>query len=385
MDANTFRFLDLPGEIRNRIYEMMLVRPKVNITARFIRARPTDIPFAGIPFKARRAFTYINNMDPRNMTYEATPKQGFRAFTNVFLVNRQVHREASSIFYSQNTFSFAPNVAGTRASNAPMATGAVNTTLSLGACAAFFHDRPASALARLQSLELFLMDGELEIGRRQRRPFGRHIHPTQVADLVAAINRHVPGALAHLSLRLGGAAPRHHRTLHPLCTALFRLRRVGSLAVRWEADARHDDGGGRSMVRWTAVLRRWLLQNAPPRATAANIRVTRRHLAVRTRGGVLWRRTADRVVVVECHDDARGRSLLPPPVRLAPLIRGASSRRVGRGGEEDLPLPVPRDFRFRAGSRVGPLQRELGDSDGEDWDLSDGGETDSLIEFDTGA
>ncbi|KAK6503872.1 hypothetical protein TWF481_008875 [Arthrobotrys musiformis] len=84
--SNPFRFLDLPPEIRNEIYTHILVGTGVPSA----RGR-----FGPLPTRGWLAFGSVSRVKP--------PPDPNRL--SVFLVNRQVHKEAVSIFYGLNTFS----------------------------------------------------------------------------------------------------------------------------------------------------------------------------------------------------------------------------------------------------------------------------------------
>ncbi|KAF2638699.1 hypothetical protein P280DRAFT_528931 [Massarina eburnea CBS 473.64] len=131
-------FLDLPGEIRNQIYELALLRPKITIVSRSekrlevwgdvdtlsddLRAHwrttqvlsraverrtsweihPTIVrkkELSGLSPGGIKPFLASYELDSRN-TKEDPPVVG------LFGVNRQIREEAASMFFLQNTFSF---------------------------------------------------------------------------------------------------------------------------------------------------------------------------------------------------------------------------------------------------------------------------------------
>ncbi|KAF2210759.1 hypothetical protein CERZMDRAFT_99361 [Cercospora zeae-maydis SCOH1-5] len=101
--SKIFPFLQLPAEIRNRIYAHLFVLDQT------IELCPDPFPFLG--FKNKR-------MEVQNEAhYHAQNYQvkffdtNVRSITPIMRLSKQLHREASPIFYGQNVFAFS-NVAG---------------------------------------------------------------------------------------------------------------------------------------------------------------------------------------------------------------------------------------------------------------------------------
>ncbi|KAK3319104.1 hypothetical protein B0H66DRAFT_257098 [Apodospora peruviana] len=89
-------FLRLPGEIRNVIYESLLVPRDPNIVV-MMRIRPLGQALMGY-------FTLNRTRLPR---WFPPPRERFPEFTpNLLLVDRRVHSEASSVLYGMNNFRF---------------------------------------------------------------------------------------------------------------------------------------------------------------------------------------------------------------------------------------------------------------------------------------
>lgn len=84
---NGFRFLDLPPEIRNAIYSMLLVFPGATY------------PIAGKPVSVTSRFKYMGERERDNVRIP-------RSALEILCVNRQIYDEAVGIFY-QNDFVFA--------------------------------------------------------------------------------------------------------------------------------------------------------------------------------------------------------------------------------------------------------------------------------------
>ncbi|KAF2814792.1 uncharacterized protein BDZ99DRAFT_566733 [Mytilinidion resinicola] len=115
-----FRLLDLPQELRDRIYYFMLVRDWAD-----------TIPESRITHKKYPAIAY----QPAELTEETPP--GYEApFLNIFLANRQVYSEASPVFYSSKRFAF----------NEP--------PLSLMTAYTWLIGRPEQALENIRSISL---------------------------------------------------------------------------------------------------------------------------------------------------------------------------------------------------------------------------------------
>lgn len=126
--------LDLPGELRNQIYEYLLVGQPFVIVARPKKKPETYGDLDTLPGYFREEFRnaatlsrpvqkrscwltdvmpalrqiepngIMGGVKPFRCSYELRGNQGIAL--NLFLVNKQIHREASGIFFEQNIFSF---------------------------------------------------------------------------------------------------------------------------------------------------------------------------------------------------------------------------------------------------------------------------------------
>ncbi|KAF2814791.1 uncharacterized protein BDZ99DRAFT_184750 [Mytilinidion resinicola] len=170
----SFRLLDLPREIRNLIYEKMVVRDKVDVQA--IRVREDGrldqyfglsltypVRLAAKTHHSRSVWSWVwgdydetlvmsyhlGAMPERfifpHCTYQlkttddaSKPGRG-RPHLQIFLTNKQIYEEAQLIFYSKNTFAFS----------------------EVPACAAFLHDRSPETLRTIRSIE-FHVDEKID-------------------------------------------------------------------------------------------------------------------------------------------------------------------------------------------------------------------------------
>ncbi|KAK5133035.1 hypothetical protein LTR08_008240 [Meristemomyces frigidus] len=88
--STAFRFLDLPAELRNAIYMMLLAkRNRVKILGRKIRTVSNGKNANSTPRTKRIVYSVQSNSSAA-----------------ILQVNRQIHAEATPIFYSTNTFFF---------------------------------------------------------------------------------------------------------------------------------------------------------------------------------------------------------------------------------------------------------------------------------------
>lgn len=130
--SRPFRFLDLPPEIRNQIYTILLVEKhkKTFVGAVVVKSLGQD-------YRASRGYRSVKALEIR-----------------IFLVSRQLYTEASAIFYSKNMFT------GTR----------------LDAIAPFLKDRPNYVQAQIQSVSVPL-DTDLDIVTENKwSPQHRNLH-----------------------------------------------------------------------------------------------------------------------------------------------------------------------------------------------------------------
>ncbi|KAK0516325.1 hypothetical protein JMJ35_000928 [Cladonia borealis] len=112
-----FKFLELPGEIRNQIYEFAIVKdeyqlvwvnsnhksksltyrhPRFNITTRFV-----------LPKDAAQRRRSLDIKNKPQAVRQRLPSDYYGAIrTTLLLVNKQMHDEAASVFYAKSTFHF---------------------------------------------------------------------------------------------------------------------------------------------------------------------------------------------------------------------------------------------------------------------------------------
>ena len=156
-----FPLLQLPRELRDRIYEYALVdcqdlaisigstRKRYNVWENEeppFQKRYSDFisdPVHRTSFACpveRRNFTYVNGtglacFEMKGFAWDEIRRE---PELSLFHTNRQVYQEASEIFYSKNLFSFEVGVD------------------SLACCLAFLKDRPTRALQQIRSIGLKL-------------------------------------------------------------------------------------------------------------------------------------------------------------------------------------------------------------------------------------
>jgi hypothetical protein len=157
------RFLQLPREIRDLIYEHMLVRDIIPIECAMTRTSTSDLPNAfnyissAYPLHAARIHRRIwpipafdISIDPSDrprdrsptiyLTYQlAKADLGSSINLNILQANHQVYTEATKVFYGSNIFSFTSD-------------------FRIPTAFAFLCDRPAASLKLITSLELALME-----------------------------------------------------------------------------------------------------------------------------------------------------------------------------------------------------------------------------------
>lgn len=83
-----FRFLDLPPELRNKIYSLLLVFPGVTY------------PIVGKPTSVTYQFPYLRNVERDSI---AVPQSALA----ILQTNRLIHNEASALFYRKNDLVFS--------------------------------------------------------------------------------------------------------------------------------------------------------------------------------------------------------------------------------------------------------------------------------------
>ena len=164
-----FNFLGIPREIRDEIYELCLVREKIEFEEFYTDETPTDwmqdrkpdaltlhiarpdetplLIYQGIPFVHRvESLTPIDGRSRWDDIFYEGRERSYRIHrgtTNppcldIFLTNRLMYQEASIIFYAKNYFCFPSR----------------ECELTLNACSAFLTDRPQQALTYIGNISL---------------------------------------------------------------------------------------------------------------------------------------------------------------------------------------------------------------------------------------
>jgi hypothetical protein len=158
--------LQLPREIRDLIYEHMLVRDAIAIDGAITKPTSSSVPdnFEELrscyPLRAPRVHRRLWPMPAFDMNLEAPNSYKNRSFTvymtyqfdkqkpstfetgpnlNMLQTNKQIYTEASKTFYGSNVFSFTGD-------------------FRIPTAFAFLCDRPATSLRLIQYLELALME-----------------------------------------------------------------------------------------------------------------------------------------------------------------------------------------------------------------------------------
>lgn len=101
IDRPRFRgFLDLPEQVRNRIYQLLLVRDAIAVTDWAVGTKMGSI-------RRRTDYDVRVFKDSRRTTYTVRV-QGRVSWIGVGImqVNRQIYNESAQIFYGENTFKF---------------------------------------------------------------------------------------------------------------------------------------------------------------------------------------------------------------------------------------------------------------------------------------
>lgn len=370
-----FPFLELPPEIRVIIYEYLLVFPDSHNGGVRIQLQ-SDTEASERSCRAARDSSLFRN----------------RAL-NVLLVSKAVFTEAGKVFYSDSHFNFDDNPDG--------------KFESVLTCQAFLTARSSFTLKYIKSI-------------------GFNIHLDWMADenpnakvlgsLVNTLNDDLP-VFEQLVLTLHGSCPETRRTPwnwyppndehdHPQkwFGVLLELRKVKYLLVHYKDYEPYDlypyddedlefakERIGRS-VAFVSFLRAHLLKNAGELGTR-NILVYSRHIA--TFKQERWKRKMDRISITMCYDDENGKSIQeesatrPSPMHIGVLEKCVKEGKDPKEFEEELRANIVAgddDLGYSIFSHNSFLERglELGMSDTEDWDVSDGGDNDSLKDVDLG-
>ena len=191
--------MELPAELRVKIYEYALVRDVIRIVRTvhpFEAVNPFGLkkrhfcyeePNPGKMVTLRsREVTLINVRysaggvlgDEISLSYGIQPNR-FPPMVNLFLTSRQVYSEASPVFYQQNAFAF---------------TTPHQTYWSAQDCLRFLYDRPYHALRHIRELHLL-------IGDRPQYPIRLKLASIYWQRLLDELSRHMSVRVLVLYIR----------------------------------------------------------------------------------------------------------------------------------------------------------------------------------------
>lgn len=376
-----FRLLDLPRELRDMIYEHMVVRGTVFIMLADCW-KPGQKKRNGHPLSwqcdtrpvHRTAYMRTLNSDGGYYTYEGPEYTDFdHVNVSIFRANRQLYLEASAIYYKKNTFYFSN-------------TSSCMHIVSVPACYAFLVDRTPHALRNLKSIDL-LMDA-----RGLTSTTARWLDGEFMSDLVDFINKNL--ALESLGLDFCGWPPDvrlspwdwnvpdlqawHYEVRMSWPGALLQLNSVKNLYLEVYA----SEGPPERLVAFLFLLRYHLLENGE-RLGTRNFKAYARHFGkYREESGdgdaepYYKRKLGERKIHVYSHDDANGRSFVEPATRESPLWEGAVAKRVAKGQDIEEARKEVRANVARYTSHCAFMDAEGPDT--SDYDASDDGDDDSL-------
>ncbi|KAB2578025.1 hypothetical protein BFW01_g9372 [Lasiodiplodia theobromae] len=374
-----FPFLELPPEIRVIIYEYLLVFPDNENGGLRIELHP-DTEASERSCRAASDSSVVRN----------------RAL-NILLVSKAVFSEAGKVFYSDCNFNFDD-----KPDNPD---GKFESILI---CQAFLTARSSFTLKYITSVAFTIhLDWMAD----------KNPNAKVLGSLVNTLNTDLP-AFEQLGLTLYGSCPETRRTPwnwyppndkhdHPQkwFGVLLELRKVKYLLINYKDFEPYDlypyddedlefakERIGRS-VAFVSFLRAHLLKNAGELGTR-NILVYSRHIATFTQER--WKRKMDRISIIICYDDENGKSIQeksamrPSPLHIGVLEKCVKEGKDPKEFEEELRVNIVAnddDLGYSIFSRNLFLEGalELGMSDTEDWDVSDGGDNDSLKDVDLGS
>ncbi|KAK8223174.1 hypothetical protein HDK90DRAFT_113898 [Phyllosticta capitalensis] len=334
-----FPLVRLPRELRDMIYEKMLVIGVVRIQA-VAHSRSPDIyrrnslPNPRAPIARRATFYSTASFDFEECSYEcATSRLSGLPTIGILQTCWQVYRESASLFYSRNTFFFDQSDKGSFQHY-------VHSAIETGR--AFFDDRPRRTRKWFKSIKFNLGTYNLSPLLDAGKPFHCGVSTDQVADFYRTLRDRLK--LDHLSILLRGWPPevrlgkfkvdyhayqesrviRQSRVDLGLLLLLCDFPRVAlEICAKplSEPDASSRDLG--RLVAFAAFLRSRLLKGGEALGNS-NIAVHNRHLvevfhAADKPEDTMCRRHKTRTYVVRCDDDQSGRSFLTPaehPLRL---------------------------------------------------------------------
>lgn len=369
------RFLNLARELRDMIYELLIVYKDPEDTA-ITLCEVSELRSARRQRHTFLAFDCPYEIQQQAMSYEAQVDSDIlqRPSLSILKVNRQIYHEAATTFYSKNHFSFRSFVRW--------------KDLSILTFRAFLTDRSHYALANIRSVEFTIICSGSE-------GFSSDAHDGELSSLITFINKNM-SQLQHVTLNLQGL-PISVRALdttfpefqspenqdqHPWFLALIQLRELKSLYIRHRID--HEvlpfnvspNLALECMASIAGFVRAHILQGGE-KLGVRNLRAHSRHVAQFTFG--TWKRKIERFILLECHDNVKGESLLQPVTRLSPRREGALELLLSNRPEKDRQKSV-NYIRQIVSEGDHPFTIYADDvyENAPDWDMSDDGENDSL-------
>ncbi|KAK8233068.1 hypothetical protein HDK77DRAFT_58523 [Phyllosticta capitalensis] len=361
------RFLDLPRELRDQIYEHVL--DFETLLVRAVKVSTEAMSPHRSTFRLWRAEWTYRLGGRLGVDFHQQPD------FNILKVSRQVYFESAAVLYSKNVF-FDHGFGDCRLS--PI------IQLAL----AFFKDRSALALESIKSVRFKIRGWKSFLsGSREdsEEAVCGNVKHQAALDFISIFRDRLP-ALNHISIFFMGWPPKHGVADHwrrelaeyagsgddnaddkppTLLNILLHLPRVERFSMELWADIwiEEQEDHGR-LVAFTAAVRSRLLRSAKSLGTS-NVSVHRRHQTEFVNfdtGHSIIRRRSDRRFVVRCDDNADGRSLLTPAQRPEPLCTGPP-------GYWDTFSEYPKSLDDARSSFF-------------DYAYSDGGDNDSLHELD---
>ena len=112
-----FRFLDLPGEIRNQIYDLAIVKDEYQVvwvnnnhkskSLTYRHPRPIMNTKPVLPKDAAQRRRALDIKNKPKAVRQRLPSNYYGPIpTTLLLINKQMHNEAASVFYAKSTFHF---------------------------------------------------------------------------------------------------------------------------------------------------------------------------------------------------------------------------------------------------------------------------------------
>lgn len=375
-----FPLLALPRELRDWIYDCTLNALEICVQAVELTTPsgddPEDCPTdrddgVALSNYTRSIFKPTTDGRQRTFTYGSSrAAQEDNDSINIFLANRQIYEEASSAYYSKNAFYFV----GVSADEAMPVQEAFATRVAL----AFLCDRPEMSLRKINHIGLSIESCE-------HIQLGAALDGTTMVALCHLISQSMQ--LKHLDLEFSGTPPDvrgtpwNWDTMDPdgndqtrprkWLGALLTIKNLTKLdvAVEYYAEDPENEDGAQE-IAFVRFLRSRLLRNGQ--------RLGKDNIALYFRHGITWlwneehqcfasSRNRARIISVECADDEYGNSRLEPAERRGPRV---CRREAESSTTKD-----------QHGHEIDPIEDGWSDEVEVDWDGSDGGSNDSLIDF----